>query len=96
MSKIARVEYTSNPNIVNFVLKELLIPGFPKVFKNKESVESFEFAKSLFALYAVTEILIKNNFITIAKREEAQWNDLLPKLATKIRAFKCSVVGLVQ
>ena len=86
MPKIAEIEYTPNPNAVKFVLKEAVAAGFPKSFPNTETAEHDDLAKALFAVGHVTSVFMQDKFLTVTKTEDKGWPEMLPLLATPIRA----------
>jgi Fe-S cluster biogenesis protein NfuA len=86
MPKIAEIEYTPNPNAVKFVLKEPVAVGFPKSFPNAETAEHDELAKGLFAVGNVTSVFMQDKFLTVTKTDAKGWPEMLPLLATPIRA----------
>jgi Fe-S cluster biogenesis protein NfuA len=92
MPKIAEIEYTPNPNAVKFVLKEAVALGFPKSFPNVEIAAADALAKALFEVGHVVSVFMQDKFLTVTKDDEATWPDLLPKLASPIRAA-ASVTG---
>ena len=86
MPKIDNIEETPNPNAVKFILKESISSGAAKSFQTPEEAEADEIAKSLFAVGDVESVFYMDKMITIEKTDEAEWDDLLPKLAVPIRA----------
>ncbi len=86
MPKIAEIEYTPNPNAVKFLLKEPVALGFPKSFPNAEIAQADELANALFNVGSVVSVFMQDKWLTVTKTDAAKWPDLLPKLATPIRA----------
>ncbi len=86
MPKIAEIEYTPNPNAVKFVLKAPVAVGFPKSFPSAVIAESDALARDLFAVEGVTSVYMQDKFLTVTKRPEVPWSDLLTRLAPPIRA----------
>ena len=85
MPKIAEIEYTPNPNAVKFVLKEPLAVGFPKSFPSATIAESDDLARALFDTGEVTSVYMQDKFLTVTKRPQVPWSELLPRLAPPIR-----------
>lgn len=92
MPKIDNIEETPNPNAVKFVLKEPVTQGVARSFHNAAEADDDPLARSLFELEDVASVFYMGNMITVEKREEADWDDLLPRLAVPIRAA-ASVAG---
>jgi len=86
MPKIAEIEYTPNPNAVKFLLKEPVALGFPKSFPSAEIAANDELAKALFDIGNVVSVFMQDKWLTVTKTDDVKWPDLLPKLATPIRA----------
>ncbi|MBL0210449.1 MAG: NifU family protein [Holophagaceae bacterium] len=93
MPKIAEIEYTPNPNAVKFLLKEPVALGFPKSFPSAEIAANDDLAKALFDMGSVVSVFMQDKWLTVTKTEDVKWSDLLPKLATPIRAA-ASINGL--
>jgi Fe-S cluster biogenesis protein NfuA len=86
MPKIDNIEETPNPNAVKFVLREPVTTGAARSFRNAAEAEDDPLAKSLFDVGPVVSVFYMGNMITVEKREEEDWDDLLPRLAVPIRA----------
>ncbi len=86
MPKIDNIEETPNPNAVKFLLKEPLSSGAAKSFQTREEAAADELAKALFDVGDVQSVFYMDRMITVEKRDEADWDELMPKLAVPIRA----------
>jgi Fe-S cluster biogenesis protein NfuA len=86
MPKIDNIEETPNPNAVKFILKEPVTSGVARSFHGPEEAAGDDLASSLFAVGEVASIFYMGNMLTVEKTEEAEWDELLPKLAVPIRA----------
>lgn len=86
MPKIDNIEETPNPNAIKFVLKEPVTQGVARSFHSASEAEADALGSSLFELEDVVSVFYMGNMITVEKREEADWDDLLPRLAVPIRA----------
>ena len=86
MPKIDTIEETPNPNAVKFVLKEPVSNGAARSFHDAETAAADPLAHSLFAVGEVVSVFYMGNMITVEKKDEADWDDLLPRLAVPIRA----------
>jgi Fe-S cluster biogenesis protein NfuA len=93
MPKIAEIEYTPNPNAVKFVLKEPVSIGFAKSYPNKEIAQSDPLAAALFEVGPVVSVFMQDKWLTITKNDDANWPDLLPKLAAPIRTAPSATGG---
>jgi Fe-S cluster biogenesis protein NfuA len=85
MPKIADLEHTPNPNARKFVLKEPLTSGLARSFENAEQAQRDELAAKLFAIPHVTNVFYVDNWITVTQDGEADWQELLRRVAAPIR-----------
>ena len=86
MPKIDNIEETPNPNAVKFVLKESVTNGAPRSYHNAAEAEEDSLGKSLFDVGQIVSVFYMDRMITVEKQDEADWDELLPKLAVPIRA----------
>src|SRR5918911_343898 len=86
MPKIDNIEETPNPNAVKFILKEPVTSGTTRSFHSAEEAASDQLAGALFAAGDVASVFYMDKMVTVEKTEEADWDDLLPRLAVPIRA----------
>src|ERR671929_434088 len=86
MPKIDNIEETPNPNAVKFILKEPVTAGTTRSFHSAEEAAGDPLAAPLFAVGDVSSVFYMDRMITVEKAEEADWDDLLPRLAVPIRA----------
>lgn len=85
MPKIADIQETPNPNAVKFVLREP-VSNAPRSFQSAEEAAGDPLAKRLFDIGHVVSVFYMDRMITVEKDDEAEWDELLPKLAEPIRA----------
>ena len=86
MPKIDNIEETPNPNAVKFLLKEPVTSGTTRSFHSAEEAAGDPLAGALFAVGDVASVFYMDKMVTVEKTEEADWDDLLPRLAVPIRA----------
>jgi len=85
MPKIAEIEPTPNPNAMKFVLKEPLTWGVSRSYENAEQAKDDPLAAALFAMEHVTSVFYVDHWITVTQDGEADWQELMRKLAAPIR-----------
>jgi NFU1 iron-sulfur cluster scaffold homolog, mitochondrial len=90
MPKIDNIEETPNPNAVKFILKEPVTNGTTRSFHNAGEAESDPLGRSLFEVGDVASVFYMDKMITVEKTDEADWDDLLPRLAVPIRAAEAT------
>ena len=86
MPKIDNIEETPNPNAVKFILKEPVTHGTTHSFHSAAEAAGDPLAAPLFAVGDVSSVFYMDKMITVEKSDEADWDDLLPRLAVPIRA----------
>lgn len=87
MPKISDIEETPNPNAVKFILKEAVTNGTARQFDSADKAQDDALAKSLFEVGDdIVSVFYMDRMITVEKRDEGDWDDLLPRLAVPIRA----------
>jgi NFU1 iron-sulfur cluster scaffold homolog, mitochondrial len=86
MPKIDNIEETPNPNAVKFILKEPVTAGVTRSFHSAAEAAEDPLAGPLFAVGDVASVFYMDKMVTVEKSEEADWDDLLPRLAVPIRA----------
>src|SRR5947208_3041461 len=86
MPKIDNIEETPNPNAVKFILKEPVTAGTTRSFHAAEEAAADPLGGALFAVGDVASVFYMDKMVTVEKTEEADWDDLLPRLAVPIRA----------
>jgi len=85
MPKIAEIEYTPDPNVVRFMLKEPVASGFPRVFQDIEAASTDPTAAALFAVGHIVSVFMMDKRLNVVKDDGATWDELLSKLAPIIR-----------
>jgi Fe-S cluster biogenesis protein NfuA len=93
MPKIADIQETPNPNAVKFILKEPVSYGTSHSFDTAEKAKDDKLAAALFAIGDVVSIFYMDKMITVEKRDEADWDEILPALAVPIRAAEATSNG---
>lgn len=72
-------EMTPNPAVMKFVSNKLLYAGIAEV-KSVEEAEKVPVAKALFQFDYVKEVFVSENYISVTKTEDADWNGLALEL----------------
>src|SRR5918993_3368118 len=92
MPKIDNIEETPNPNAVKFILKEPVTNGTTRSFHSAEEAGGDALGRALFEVGDVASVFYMDKMITVEKRDEADWDELLPRLAVPIRAAEAVTV----
>src|ERR671929_1176337 len=85
MPKIAEIEPTPNPNAMKFVLKEPLTWGISRSYDNAAAAAEDPLAAKLFDIEHVTNVFYVDHWITVTQDGQADWQELMRKLAVPIR-----------
>ena len=85
MPKIAEIEPTPNPNAMKFVLKDPLTWGISRSYDNIEAAKDDPLASKLFDIDHVTNVFYVDHWITVTQDGQAEWQELMRKLAVPIR-----------
>ena len=93
MPKIDNIEETPNPNAVKFILKEPVTNGTTRSFHNEAEAAGDPLGKALFEVGEVASVFYMDKMVTVEKEDEADWDDLLPRLAVPIRAAESVSAG---
>lgn len=72
-------EVTPNPAVMKFVSNKLIYAGIAEV-KSVEEAEKVPVAQSLFQFDYVKEVFVSENYISVTKTEDADWNGLALEL----------------
>lgn len=80
-------ESTPNPATLKFVVNRILLKGLTADYTNKDDTEGSPFAEALFGFDYVTGVFIKNNFVTVAKTENKDWQEVIPEIREFIRGY---------
>ncbi len=81
-------ESTPNPASIKFVANFLLLPDKSVEYKNVESTDGCPLAKELFTNFEyVSSVYIKNNFVTITKKEFFNWSIIIPEIRNFLKEY---------
>lgn len=81
------VHPTPNPNSLKFSAAERpFIPEGMGAYASAAEAEADPFARALFAVEGVANVLVLPAFATVTKRPDADWNAVLPQVEAVLRA----------
>jgi Fe-S cluster biogenesis protein NfuA len=82
-------ERTPNPESMKFVVNKMILPNDSADFRTAASaVEESPLANSLFESFDyVNGIFIMNNFVSVTKRKEDNWDDLINPIKDFLQAY---------
>ena len=85
MPKISEIEPTPNPNAMKFILKEPLTWGISRSYESASEANGDKLAAALFEIEHVTSVFYVDHWITVTQDGQADWPELMRKLAVPIR-----------
>jgi len=77
--KIVRVQPTPNPDAFQFILNGKVMGDGTKTFDSPEDAGEDVLAKTLFKIFGIQSIYLKENFVTITKSNTVGWHTLMEK-----------------
>jgi len=80
-------ESTPNPATMKFVVNRILLKGLTADYTKVNDTDGAPFAAALFGFDFVTGVFIKNNFVTVAKSENKDWQEVIPEVREFIRGY---------
>jgi Fe-S cluster biogenesis protein NfuA len=86
-----RAERTPNPHSVKWVVSHALVEGGRSAhFESAPAAGVSPLAERLFAIEGVAGVFLARNFVTVTKREDAEWPALAQPLVDALKAFAAS------
>lgn len=73
------LEMTPNPGVMKFVTNKLLYKGIAEA-KSSEDSNEIPLAKALFDFPYVREVFISENYVSVTKTDNADWNEIALEL----------------
>lgn len=76
---------TPNPNAGKFTIGRPVVDGkASRSFHNAQQAADDDVASALFQLDGVASVFMVSDFVTVTKREEASWSDLIPQVTSTL------------
>ena len=80
-------EKTPNPESMKFVANKMILPNDSVDFRSKELVENCPMAEELFVFDFVKGVFIMNNFVSVTKKADYEWFDIIPQLKKFVQEY---------
>ncbi len=80
-------EKTPNPESMKFVSNKMILPNDSIDFRNKEGLEECPMAQELFDYDFVKGVFIMNNFVSVTKKADYEWFDIIPQLKKFVQEY---------
>ncbi len=81
-----QVQGTPNPHAAKFTLSRTLPVEGSRSYFAPSDAEGDDLAEGLFEVEGVKALLVVEDFITVTKSEDAEWEDLVEEVAEVIRS----------
>jgi hypothetical protein len=76
-----RFQPTPNPNAGKFIIDRKVVEGTSsKSFYNADDATDHPLAAALFEVEGVASLFMVDDFVTVTKNTDAEWNTLIPKV----------------
>ena len=85
----------ADPNACKFTVSEIVHPGGPFVFPDRQSAAGSPLAERLFALTGVAHVLVADNVVTVGKKPSADWSGLRVAIGAVIRSQRLTGVRAI-
>lgn len=82
-----RPEGTPNPNAVKFTSDKIIFEGENSIYILRGDVSEHEIMNKLMQLVGVDNVFGYQNFITVNKLPEAEWDDLIEPVIELIEGY---------
>ena len=82
MPLVVRPEPTPNPNAMRFALSSPVLGDKSRSFSSSAAAKGTPWAERLFSLPGVASLFGMKDFLTVTKRPEASWDEIVPKALT--------------
>jgi len=75
-----RAEVTPNPNALKFTTDKLIFQGEASISVMPGDISEHDIMNDLMEIYGVDNVFGYQNFITVTKLFDAEWDDINPKV----------------
>mgnify|MGYP005836464313 CR=1 FL=1 len=76
---------TPNPNAMKFNLSRTVVEGQSCSFNSPESAAQHPLAARLFEIDGIQSVFMLKDFITVGKRPDADWEEIIPAAMQAMR-----------
>ncbi len=80
-------EKTPNPESMKFVSNKMILPNDSIDFRTNEGLDECPMAKELFDFDYVKGVFIMNNFVSVTKKPDFEWFDIIPELKKFVQEY---------
>lgn len=80
-------EKTPNPESMKFVANKMILPNDSIDFRSKEGLDECPMAAELFKYDYVKGVFFMNNFVSVTKKPDYEWFDIIPELKKFVQNY---------
>jgi Fe-S cluster biogenesis protein NfuA len=80
-------EKTPNPESMKFVANKMILPNDSIDFRSNDNVKHCPMAEELFGFDFVKGVFIMNNFVSITKKPDYDWFDIMPEIKKFVQKY---------
>ncbi len=80
-------EKTPNPESMKFVANRMILPNDSIDFRSKDGLDQCPMAQELFDYDFVKGVFIMNNFVSVTKKADYEWFDIIPQLKKFVQDY---------
>lgn len=91
-----QTESTPNPNSVKFILEKVIAPTCSFSFERENVKTYLGFSKQVFDIKGVERVFVLDNFITITKNEETDWDIVKPQVLSLLMDYISTNRNIVE
>ncbi len=81
------IQPTPNINALKFVVNRRLTEGRSRTFRSAAEATEVDFAQRLLEIPGVVQVFVLNDFITVTRDPQADWNAITPRAEEIIRTL---------
>lgn len=81
-----RVDQTPNPNALKFTVGEPVVSEGSKTFADADAAAADPVAQAIFEDGGVTNVFMINDFVTVNREPEAEWQPIIDRTIAAIEA----------
>jgi NFU1 iron-sulfur cluster scaffold homolog, mitochondrial len=82
--KVLRIQPTPNPDAFQFIMNGKVIGAGTKTFDSPDDAGDDPLAKTLFDIFGMQSIFVKENFVTITKSNVVGWHTIMEKIGATL------------
>ncbi|TAE90125.1 MAG: NifU family protein [Bacteroidetes bacterium] len=80
-------EATPNPETMKFVFNRMILPDQTADFPTVDTTANSPLAKNLFEFNFVNGVFIMNNFVTITRVPDVEWEEIIPIMKEFLKSY---------